>query len=182
LAHADALLNVPSLTSPRQNTAGNLAGAIPKVGVSIPVVSVEGRVNVPARRRLLTTDEVTAAAQAAPTPPPAPEEIELQLPKQITSDVSPAMLAGLTRAGFWDSLTAILPPSMQKNLTALLDMTNRPAEEFLAHHNLSRSLVEEYTNTFTPDALGGVTVQQPQFPNPLQTTVIPFVARGTATP
>ena len=114
------------------NTAANLAGVVPKVGVSIPVVNVEGKVNVPARRRLLTTDEARAEAEAAPPPPqeqPQPQQpVEVRLPRQLRSVVPPDAMAGLAAAGFWESLAAAMPPALSKNLTSLLSRTLLPAQ------------------------------------------------------
>ena len=158
------------------NTAANLNGTIPKVGVSIPFVSVAGKVNVPARRKLLTTADLVAAGAddtaSAPPPPPPPSHIEL--PRRLTADVSPAALAGLTQAGFWETLAALMPPALKGNFTSMLAAQARPAQEYMRRHNVSQADIDLYAAAFTPE---GLTLQQPQLPNILQTTAIPFVVR-----
>ena len=159
------------------NTAASLNGSIPKVGAQIPIVSVAGKVNVPARRRLLTTAE--AAAEAAAAPPPAadaPADVHVELPRRMAADVSPVTLAGLTQAGFWDNFAAILPPSLRANLTSLLTAQSRPAAEFMSRYNVSSEDVDSLARAFGGQGLN-FTLQQPQFPNILQTTAIPFFVR-----
>ena len=154
------------------NTAANLNGTIPKVGISIPVVTVEGKVNVPARRRrLLTTAEAVAAGAGASDA----AEVEVTLPTQRTANADPITLAALTRAGFWDAAAAVLPPAMRANFTALLRANSAPESAFLARHNISGQAVDAAHAALAALAVDGITIQQPQFPNVLQTTAIPFL-------
>jgi hypothetical protein len=154
------------------NTAANLNGTIPKVGVSIPVVTVEGKVNVPARRRLLTTVEATAAGAGAGDA----AEVEVTLPTQRTVQADPATVAGLTRAGFFDAAAAVLPPTLRANFTRMLQAQATPASSFMQRHNISNDAVDAAHAALSADgSVDGITIQQPQFPSMLQTTAIPFV-------
>ena len=154
------------------NTAANLNGTIPKVGVSIPVVTVEGKVNVPARRRqLLTTEQAVAEGAGASDA----AEVEVTLPTQRTATADPVTLAALTRAGFWDAAAAVLPPALRANFTALLRANAAPESAFLARHNISGQAVDAAHAALAALAVDGVTIQQPQFPNVLQTAAIPFL-------
>lgn len=153
------------------NSAAALNGTIPKVGVQILVPNVEGKVNVPARRRLLTTAEATAAGVGATDPSP----VEMTLPTTRRTSVDPATLAGLTRAGFWDAAAAILPPSLRTNFTALLNANAAPAASYMARNNISEMQVDAAHAALAGLSIHNITIQQPQLPNILQTTVIPFV-------
>jgi hypothetical protein len=142
------------------------------VGVSIPVVTIEGKVNVPAkRRRLMTTAEATAAGVGAEDA----AEVEVTLPTRRVTQADPATVAGLTRAGFWDAAAAVLPPALRANLTAMLNSHAMPAASFMARHNISGEAVDAAHAALAALAVNGITIQQPQFPNILQTTAIPFV-------
>jgi hypothetical protein len=69
----------------------------------------------------------------------------------------------------------VLPPALRANFTALLRANAAPESAFLARHNISGQAVDAAHAALAALAVDGVTIQQPQFPNVLQTTAIPFL-------
>lgn len=119
------------------NSVENLNGTIPAVGSQIPESNVQGKVNVPARRRLMAASQLQSAAeQGAVTPTDADvaaaaEAVNVTLPGRMMASVSPANMVALTAGGFWETLLNILPPGKSGNLTDLLQTNSVPLANFM---------------------------------------------------
>ena len=155
------------------DTQADLMGALPAVGNQITVANIEGKVNVPARRRRLATVEALAASQPALDAPAPPAEQTVHLPRRMTASVSPAQLAALTADGFWERLFTVLPPSLYSNLTTLLQQTSVPLGEYMLRQNVSQAEVDRALAGLHGDNL---TITQPIFgPQKGAVTVIPVL-------
>jgi len=151
----------------------NLMGNLPAVGNQISVANIEGKVNVPARRRLMTVETLKAQAntESAPAPPPssAGEASTIRMPRRLTATVSPAQLAALTTTGFWERLLTVLPDSLHANLTTMLQQTSTPLAEFLLRQNVTQAEVDKAIGSLHG---AGLTIAQPIIGPPLGLVVV----------
>lgn len=108
-------------------------GSVPLIGSgALPLAVVEGFVNVPARRRLLTRDEVPKHA--------AGEERTARLPRRLSAQVTPSLAAALAMDGFWPSLTNLLPPGVGANFAKARSAGPKQGPFLRARPDLARLL------------------------------------------
>ena len=145
-----------------------LTNAVPKIGVEISPLNVVGKVNVPARRRLMTVDDAIVATVANPVASVEP----VTMPRKLQSTLTPGAFAALYEAGIFTAFASLLPPSLQANLTRLLTENAVPFAKYLSMNNLTLDQIIELRKELGLED-SRLTVQLPQLPNPLATTVIP---------
>ena len=155
-AGVSALLYVNSVT--------NVNGTVPQAGVNIPVDNIEGKVNVPARRRKLqvAVEEPAAGSrtlQSAAAEPTADEAVH-GVPRKLHQTLSASDIGGLTANGFWEALSSVLPPDLMKNLTQLLEASARPVDEFLDRSGTTPTELQAAIAEYGPS--GDLTVTEPQ--------------------
>jgi hypothetical protein len=138
------------------------------------VANVEGKVNVPARRRLATVNQLQASTGLGGASHP-PEETTLHIPRRMTATVTPAQLAGLTAVGFWEQLFAVLPATLHANMTAMLQLTSLPLSDYLLRNNVTQADMDAAVSRLQIEGTG-LTLTSPRAgPSLVATTVIPTV-------
>ena len=138
---------------------------VAQAGVNIFVPNIEGKVNVPARRRLQTTTAEPAANRRTllSAEAPAADEAVKGVPRKLHQTLSAADIGGLTANGFWEALSSVMPPQLMKNLTQLLEASARPVSEFLTRSNTTE---EELRAAIAQYGEGNLTVTEPQVSPP----------------